>query len=224
MSEAALLEPPLAEVAGEFPLETLNPPAPGTDHPDLPSARQWRFTVEQFHKLHEAGVLADDDRVELLEGWLIRKLPVNPPHAVATMLVNDALARVIPAGWHARVQVPVTTRLSELEPDLAVVRRTLRDYLAHHPGPADVGLLVEVSDATLDFDRSFKRGLYARAAVPVYWVVNLPDRRVEVFSGPSGPAPLLDYGQRQTFGPNERVPVALGGEIIANLAVADLLP
>lgn len=122
------------------------------------------------------------------------------------------------------MQEPITTTDSEPEPDLSVVRGSPRDYFLHHPRPEDVTLVVEVSDTTLVQDRNIKRRLYAAAAIPVYWLVNLPDNQIEVYTHPftnvSGP----DYGQRHTYGLNDAVPVTIADNTPGEVAVADLLP
>ncbi len=131
-----------------------------------------------------AGILTDDDPVELLDGWLVSKMPKNPPHCVVTRLIRQALERLVPAAWYVDTQEPLTTADSEPEPDVVVVRGETRQYLDRHPGPEDVGLVVEVADTTLQRDRTSKKRLYARAGIPVYWIVNLPESRCEVYSEP----------------------------------------
>jgi len=184
----------------------------------------WRLDVRQYHEMIETGILTDDDPVELLDGCLVPKMPKNPPHTLVNGLVHDALARLLPVGWFADSQEPITTDDSEPEPDVRVVRGERRAYLERHPGPRDVGLVVEVSDATLDRDRGLKQQLYARAGIAVYWIVNVRDRRLEVYTKPSGPADVPGYGRRQDLGPGDVVPVTLDGAEIGRLAVDDLLP
>jgi Uma2 family endonuclease len=118
----------------------------------------------------------------------------------------------------------VTTADSEPEPDVAVIRGLREDYVARHPGPEDVGLLVEVAEASLDRDRGWKKRIYAAAEIPVYWIVNLVDREIEVFTRPSGPSDQPDYGTRQVFLPGDQVPVVLDGNEVGWIAARDLLP
>jgi Uma2 family endonuclease len=200
------------------------PTLPSAPPPAVPDDFIFRLSVDQYHEMIKAGILTSDDPVELLEGWLVQKMPKNPAHRLAKRLFRDALAAALPPGWHVEEQEPVTTSDSEPEPDVTVIRGTPRDYAQHHPGPADLALVVEVSDSTLRRDRGRKKRIYARAGVPVYWIVNLPDRRVEVYTGPSGLAETPDYGQRQEFGPSESVPVIIDGTEVGRLTVADLLP
>jgi Uma2 family endonuclease len=202
------------------PEERLDVPAPA-EMPDVPI---WRLTVEQYHAMIDAGILRSGDPVELLDGWLVQKMTKHPPHGVAIGLAGEALRSVLPAGWVIRYQDPVTATTSEPEPDVVVARGNLRDYVDRHPGPAQVGLLIEVSDTTLGTDRGRKKRIYARAAIATYWIVNLIDNQIEVYSEPSGPAERPDYNQRQDYRSGEEVPVVIDGREVGRLRVQDLLP
>lgn len=182
------------------------------------------LTVEQYRAMARAGILEEGAPIELLEGLLVSKMTKYPPHRVATQLLLDALRAALPQGWHVAVQEPVTLADSEPEPDLAVVRGGYRDYLEHHPGPADLALVVEVADATLTRDQVGKRRIYARAGIVVYWVVNLVDGQIEVSSDPSGPVERPSYRRQVTYLPGDELPVLVEGAEIGRLRVADLLP
>ena len=203
---------------------------PAISAPDLsrravtPPDLVWRLGVGQYHEMIAAGILTEDDPVELLDGCLVPKMPKNPPHTLANGLIHEALARLLPAGWFTDSQEPITTEDSEPEPDVRVVRGERRAFLERHPGPQDLGLVVEVSDATLERDRTLKKQLYARSGVPVYWIVNLRDRRLEVYTEPSGPVDVPGYGRRHELAAGDEVPVTLDGVEIGRLAVSDLLP
>ncbi len=196
----------------------------------VPSDPIWRLSVAQYHRMIRTGVITDDDRVELLEGWLVTKMPKNPPHRLATKLIYDLLIRLLPAGWYVDAQEPITTKDSEPEPDIVVVRGEPRQYPDRHPGPADLSLVIEIADATLRRDRSLKKRLYARAGVPCYWIINLAEKQVEVYtsptspSSPSGTGSQPDYGLRQDYLSTDDVPLVLDGKEIGHLAVRDLLP
>jgi Uma2 family endonuclease len=183
-----------------------------------------RFTVAEYHKLIEVGVLTENDHLELLDGYLVEKMPHDPVHDGTIQLVEDALRALLPAGWCLRVQSALTLSTSEPEPDVAVARGDKRTYLADHPGPADCGIVVEVSNTTLDSDRADKIPLYARDGIPAYWIVNLIDRQVEVHEQPSGASPSPTYGSLRTYKPGDTVPVVLAGVSVGSIAVADLLP
>ena len=184
----------------------------------------WRLSVDQYHAMIHTGILTDDDPVELLEGWLVAKMPKNPPHRAVTRLIRQVLERLVPAEWYVDSQEPITTDDSEPEPDVMVVRGETRHYLDRHPGPNDVGLVIEVADTTLQRDRGFKKRLYARAGIPVYWIVNLSDNQCEVYTEPSGPEPQTDYRQRQDYGASDVIPVVLAGIEVGRIAVREFLP
>ncbi len=184
----------------------------------------FRLSVDQYHEMMRVGILTEDDRIELLEGILVPKMSKNPPHRVATLLVRSALERWVPAGWYVDAQEPVTTSDSEPEPDIYVVRGQTRDYLDRHPGPEDVGLVVEVADTTLLRDRGTKKRVYANARIPVYWIVNLVDRQAEVYTDPTGAGETADYVNRNDYGADAEVPVVLDGKEIGRLPVRELLP
>jgi Uma2 family endonuclease len=190
----------------------------------VPTDLIWRLNVDQYHEMIRMGILTDDDPVELLEGWLVLKMPKNPSHRITTRLVQQALERIVPAGWYVDTQEPITLEGSEPEPDVVVVRGETRRYLDHHPGPQDVALVVEVADMTLQRDRTFKKRLYARAGVPVYWIINLSESRFEVYTDPSGPTDEPDYRQRQDCGPSDTIPVVIEGHEVGHLTIQELLP
>lgn len=184
----------------------------------------WRMSVKQYHAIARAGIIDEDEPVELLEGLLVDKMSKNPPHSVATQLVIIALTRLLPGGWIVRSQEPVTLADSEPEPDAAVVRGEVKDYSRRHPGPHETALIVEVSDATLRRDRGTKKRIYARARIPVYWVVNLIDMRLEVYTDPSGPTRQPNYQTQRYYGIGDEVPVWLGEDEIGRIPVQQLLP
>jgi Uma2 family endonuclease len=150
----------------------------------IPNDLIWRLSIEQYHAIIQAGILTDDDSVELLEGWLVFKRPKNPPHRATTRLVRTALENILPAGWYVDSQEPITLSNSEPEPDIVVVRGDTRQYLDRHPGAEDIALIIEVSDTTLQRDRTVKKRIYAGAGISIYWIVNLVEEQVEVYSQP----------------------------------------
>ena len=138
------------------------------------------WTREEYEKMVSAGVFHPEDRLELVNGEILEMAPQSSPHATAISLVSEALSTVYTPGFVLRVQVPIALgEASEPEPDIAVVRGQPRDYLAHHPTTA--ALIVEVSDSSLGYDREHKKGLYAASGIPEYWILNLIDRRLEVY-------------------------------------------
>jgi hypothetical protein len=112
---------------------------------------------------------------------------------------------------------------SEPEPDAILARGDANTFAHRHPGPADIGLLVEVSDSTLGFDRVDKGRIYAGASLPIYWIINVIDRQVEVYTDPRPNDPATVYAKRIDLKPGDSVPFILDGQLIAHLAVSDLL-
>jgi Uma2 family endonuclease len=198
--------------------------------PAAPPARDdefagvWRLSVDQYHAMIQAGILGEDDPVELLEGVLVEKMAKNPAHATAKRLLMEALRQVLPSGWFVDDQDPVTTADSEPEPDVVVLRGSPRDYSTRHPGPNDTGMVCEVADSSLRHDRRQKNRLYSRARIREYWIVNLIDRQVEVYTDPTGPTKEPDYRNRQDYTAGASVPVVVDGREVGRLSVADLLP
>ena len=189
-----------------------------------PAVRTRKWTRVEYDRLAEAEILGPEDRIELLGGEMIVKEPQYSPHATAIQLVQRTLDRAFGPGWSVRPQLPIAlAEDSEPEPDVCVVRGDPRDYRDAHPERPV--LIVEVSLSRLGFDREHKGSLYARADITDYWIVNLADRRVEIYREPvpDGTASYgWRYGRSVTLGPDERIS-ALAAPA-AEIAVADLLP
>ena len=181
-----------------------------------------RWTVEQFHALTSAGLLDDDDRVELLEGVIVPKMNASPRHSATVQAVHEALRAVLPAGWSLRIQDVLTTDDSQPEPDVAVVSGTHRDYCQSHPTAAQTTLVVEVADSSFARDLA-KRRTYARAGIATYWIVNLIDQRLEAYSQPSGPTDEPKYGRREEFVMTDSIPVVIAGCEIGCVAGSEIL-
>ena len=182
--------------------------------------RIWRMPVERYHEMVQSGALGADDRIELLEGVLVEKMSKNPPHVYSTMATMRLLNAIVPPGWHLRSQDPVTLADSEPEPDLMVVRGDGREYLSRHPSGSEIGLVVEVADSSLRRDRGIKKRIYARAGIPVYWLIDLTSRTVDVYTGPQG----SDYAVRQVLEPSHELLFSLDGQLLGRVAVSQILP
>jgi Uma2 family endonuclease len=147
----------------------------------------------------------------------------KPPHPTSLEILRDILAARLPPEWIIRSQAPITTRDSEPEPDLAIVRGPRPRYWQTHPRPADAAVVIEVADTTLAEDQGRKQRIYARARIPEYWVVNLPEGQVEVYSEPrGGRAPA--YRQQKVYGITDSVPIVIAGQNLGVFAVRDILP
>lgn len=179
----------------------------------------YRMTVNEYERLAKVAVL-DDDRVELIDGYLVKKMPKKPPHIWAVAAALKSLEAAAP-GWWCRKEDPVRIpSFDEPEPDVAVVRGSRDDYRGRIPGPKDVALLVEVADTSLERDRGPKRLAYARGRIPVYWIINLIERQVEVYSAP-GPR---GYRSSEVYRPGQDVPVVIAGKPAGWVAVNAVLP
>ncbi|HEY2620553.1 MAG TPA: Uma2 family endonuclease [Acetobacteraceae bacterium] len=144
-----------------------------------------RLTTRDYHRLGEAGILGEDDRVELLEGQLVDMSPIGPRHALAIDLLNRLLPAILGEQAWLRVQNPIVLDdASEPQPDFAVVRHPWSGYPDAHPRPPDILLLIEVADSSLEFDLGAKLELYARAGICEFWVVDLTSNRVLVHRSP----------------------------------------
>jgi Uma2 family endonuclease len=188
---------------------TLLSPAP----PTSPWPVHW--TCDEFHRVGDLGVF-EGRRAMLIEGVILEQGPMNPPHAVTLGLVEQALRAAFGNGWWLRQQLPlVLGQDTDPEPDLAVVPGGPRDYATH---PKTAALVVEVSDTSLSFDTNEKRGLYARAGIAEYWVVDINGRHLNVYRDPRAG----DYLIEQQFGTSDVVSLlALPAAVVR---VADLLP
>ena len=180
----------------------------------------YRLSLKQYEAMVESGVFTARDRFHLINGFLVAKMTQNPPHSTADELCGKVLDRAIPEGWHVRSAKPIRLpdQVSKPEPDRCVVRGTIRDYSHRSPGPADVALIVEVSDSSLSDDRKLAR-IYGGSGIPAYWIVNLVDRQVEVYT-----LPYPDGYHAQDFAPGQLLPVVIDGAEVGRIAVADILP
>lgn len=166
----------------------------------LPATR--RFNVHEYYQMAAAGILMEDDRVELIEGEIVEMAPIGSRHAACV----DRLTRLFSSqvGDAAIVHVQNPVRLddhSEPEPDLALLKPRTDFYASAHPAPEDVLLLVEVADTSVGYDRSVKVPLYARAAIPVFWLVDLEREQVDVMQESTSDG----YRTVQTYRRGERL-------------------
>lgn len=150
------------------------------------SVRRHRFTVEQYHRMGEARVLAEHDRVELIEGEIIEKPMINPSHASTVDRIHHVLTTRLAGRAIVGVQGPVVLAAedSEPEPDVTLLRPRADFYRSAHPEPPDILLVIEVAGTWLDFDRRVKVPLYARAGLSEVWVIDIEAERIGVYRRP----------------------------------------
>jgi Uma2 family endonuclease len=153
---------------------------------DHPWITRRKLDVDEYHRMGEAGILHEDDRVELIEGELVEMAPIGTGHASTVNTLAELLFAAVGQRGIVSVQNPVRLdRYSEPQPDFAVLRRHDHRYRDRPPGPGDVLLLVEVAHSSLRYDRAVKLPLYARHGVPEVWIVDLERREVEVCRDPA---------------------------------------
>jgi len=176
------------------------------------------FTVEEYYRMGESGVLGHEPRIELIEGEVVDMSPIGSKHAYVVDLLVKLINQTIDDSLHLRGRHPVRlSDVSEPEPDIAIVRGPGTNYLEHHPLPNDVMLLIEVSDTTLKFDLETKAPLYAKHGIPEYWVVDLEGKQLHLFRQPEEGVYLV-HETLDAAGTVE-VPACPG----ARLALADIL-
>lgn len=186
-------------------------------HSSESTVRQW--TREEYHRMLDAGILAEDDAIELLNGQIFAMSPQRPPHTTATKRTYDYLKPLLLGGADVRSQSPIAlSPASEPEPDIAVVEIDVLEYSDRHPQPNEIFLLIEVADSTLTRDLGEKAKAYAQANVQDYWVVDVRERVIHVFRQPSGNT----YQQKQILSEGDVLSLLAFPDI--NVAIDQMLP
>jgi Uma2 family endonuclease len=186
------------------------------------------ITVDEYDRMVEDGTIGEDDQVELWDGVVVPKMAKNPPHRVGTTKTVKALGKLIPSGWYvSKEDAVVLGSRSKPEPDAAVIRAELENDSTRDATAADCCLVVEVADKSLADDRGKKLRGYGRAGIPVYWIVNVRDNQVELYTDPD-PAPhgsgLGGYRSRVDYRPGDEMPVVIDGQEVGMVPVTNLLP
>jgi Uma2 family endonuclease len=154
------------------------------------------FTADEYERMAAAGVLAEDDRLELIDGEIREMSPIGPYHAAIVSRLNRVLGRQLSDDLVLRVQDPIRlSDYSEPQPDIAVVETRPDDYTSGHPTPEVVRLLIEVSDTTAAYDRAEKLPRYAQAGIPEVWIVDVAAQQIEQHTQPAHG----QYRTKQTF-------------------------
>lgn len=179
--------------------------------------RSW--TLAEYHAMIEAGILTPDDKVELLFGQIVNMNPVGRAHSATVKKVNKFFQlRLADEDVVIGVQDPITlVDESEPEPDIYIAVGQITSYLEHHPYPADLFLVIEVSDSTLSKDQGAKKINYAVAGIAEYWVIDVYGRKVYRYTEPD--AVSRNYHKIQMFTEGDTIPAIHLGEV----AVDDLL-
>ena len=176
------------------------------------------FTVGNFHRMGEAGILGEDDRVELINGEILAMTPIGPKHAHCVRRLNALLTSRVGTSAIVDVQNPVVLgEHSEVQPDVVLLRPRPDFYSDSHPGPQDVLVVIEVADSSADYDRTVKVPQYARAGILEVWVIDLAARVIEVYRRPAG----HEYTEHRTVGPGSSL--QLPGPVDRPVATDDIL-
>jgi Uma2 family endonuclease len=182
-----------------------------------------RITADRYERMIAGGLLDEDDRVELLGGVLVNKMAQGPDHVWAVDELAAQLDAMSAGAWHTRKEHPArVSDYDEPEPDVAVVMGVRAALRGRHPVASEIPLVAEVAGTTLAEDRGIKQERYARARIPIYWIINLHDAVIEVYTDPD--ATTGRYLSRADFGPGTRVPVVIFGTVAGEVAVSDLMP
>ncbi len=191
---------------------------------DIPPFPVRKFTVAEYHKMLKVGIFRSGDPYELLNGWIVPKLKRHPPNASSTTSLHHLFWEMFPGEeWVVGCQRPITFRDSEPEPACSLIRGPSESYKTRHPRPKEAELVAEVADTSLERDRGVKLQIYAAGRIPVYWIVNLEERQIEVYTNPRGRRYPM-YRDRTNYWPGEKVPVVVGGKELGRIAVKELLP
>jgi Uma2 family endonuclease len=147
---------------------------------------RWKFTVEQYHKMIESGILTKYDRVELIRGEIIEMSPIGTKHAAGVRLLSNKLGQCLGNRIILSIQNPVVLNdNSQLQPDVSLLKPRDDFYATAHPQPQDIFLLIEVADSTIEYDREVKIPLYAEANIIEVWLVDINEQIVEVYQQPT---------------------------------------
>jgi Uma2 family endonuclease len=205
-------------------MATVTTTEPTAEKPPFLPFRPYRLTEEQYFRLAETGVISDKAPVFLWEGLLVEKMTKGRPHTIALLRLVDLLPRLLPPGWFFQPEQPISLGGGKVpEPDLSIVRGVLENYLDEIPRAPDLGLVIELADSSLGDDSKEMMAAYARSAIPIYWIVNIPRNRIDVYSQPTGPSATPTYGECLSYLPGEDVPLILDGREVGRIAVSDVL-
>ncbi len=170
----------------------------------MPVALTHRFTVEDYFRMAESGVFAPGAKVELIDGEIVDMLPIGPFHSGSVTRLIRFFNQVSRDRWLVACQAPLQVGDHDMpEPDLMLLRPSEADYTRRHPQPADVYLVIEVSDSSLAYDQHTKVPMYARAGIPEVWILNVPQRQLEIYREPD----FSGYASKTVLRDGEASPV-----------------
>ncbi|MBE8987674.1 Uma2 family endonuclease [Nostoc sp. LEGE 12450] len=179
-----------------------------------------RFTIAEYHRLAELGFFEENDRVELIKGEIIQMVAKGKAHSVCETRLDRELYKLVGDRATLRGQQPITlSNNSEPEPDRVIAKNRDDDYLANHPSPSDILLLIEIADSSLKYDQEEKLPIYAEAKISDYWIFNLVDNYLECYSEPYQTLQFkFGYRRKLIYLPNESVNLPCFSEFSLDLS------
>ncbi|QKQ74481.1 Uma2 family endonuclease [Nostoc sp. TCL240-02] len=179
-----------------------------------------RFTIAEYHRLAELGFFEEDERVELIKGEIIQMAAKGTPHSVCETRLERELYKLVGDRATLRGQQPITlSNNSEPEPDRVIAKNRDDDYLANHPSPSDILLLIEIADSSLKYDQEEKLPIYAEAGISDYWIFNLVDNYLECYGEPyQGLQGKFGYRRKLIYLPNELVNLPCLPDLVVDLS------
>ena len=195
------------------------------EDPDFsPPAAGEKITVDEYRRQAALGKFGVDGGVELLEGTIVPKARQTLRHEGALEKIQEVLGKMLSEGWHLRIAQPLLAIDSLPEPDVAVASDTLDEATSALPRQNQVPLVIEVAEGSLAVDRRLKGRVYARAGLLNYWVLNLIDRQLEVFTNPSGPVAMPGYHEQRIYRADDKISLVIALDDLGTIRVADMIP
>jgi Uma2 family endonuclease len=183
-----------------------------------PQVKNFRFTISQYHQMSEAGILSENDKVELINGEIIQMSPIGRRHTACVNRLNSVFSQLLGKKVIVAVQNPILlNNLSEPEPDIALLKPRTDFYESGHPQPQDIFLLIEVADSSIEYDRDVKIPLYASSGITEVWLVDIYQQVIIVYRYPTENG----YRDIQTLSRGEKLSISAFPE--NNLFVDDIL-
>jgi Uma2 family endonuclease len=184
-----------------------------------------RITIDRYLRMIKAGIFTEKDPIFLWRGRLVEQMTKGRHHSKAVTKLYRKLIGLVPEGWYIEQEQPIEIPDDGMpEPDLAVIRGSVEDYPDRAPSSKNVTLVVEVADSSLSADSGTVLETYASEAIPVYWILNVPSRWIEVHVRPTGPAQFPSYRERRIYTRDDEVPVVLDGQEVGRFAVREIFP
>jgi len=188
------------------------------------AASSKRVTLEEYRRGVAQNEFGPAGSVELLEGRVVAKARQSLRHEGALEKIREVLTKLVPGGWHLQVAQAIQTTDSLPEPDVSIVADALDSHTSRPTRSEEVALIVEAADASLALDRRLKGRVYARAGIANYWILNLIDGQVEVYSNPSGPVQMPGFHEHRVLRGDDKLSLVIGLDDLGMVRVADMIP